>query len=73
MKYRYAKQWGVHCVTAQWFHDSVAAGYSMPEEDYDVDRERGEGREAGEGGTNGTSRKRYAVFICIVISSHLLF
>ena len=61
MKYRYAKQWGVHCVTVQWFHDSVAAGYSMPEEDYDVDQERGEGRAASEGGASGTSRKRYCV------------
>ena len=55
MKYRYAKQWGIHCVTAKWFHDSVEAGYSMTEGDYDIDREPGE---AGEG-DNGTSRKRY--------------
>ena len=53
-KYRYAKQWGIHCVSAQWFHDSVEAGYSMPEVDYDVDREQeGAGEEGG-----GASRKR---------------
>ena len=61
MKYRYAKQWGIHCVSAQWFHDSVEAGYSMPEADYDVDKEGqgGDGREEGGEGASGTSRKRY--------------
>ena len=60
MKYRYmyAKQWGIHCVSAQWFHDSVEAGYSMPEGDYAVDKEHGGAGEDGEG-ANGTSRKRY--------------
>ena len=60
MKYRYAKQWGIHCVSAQWFHDSVETGYSMPEADYDVDKEGqgGDGREEGEG-ASGASRKRY--------------
>ena len=57
MKYRYAKQWGIHCVSAQWFHDSVEAGYSMPEDDYDVDKEQGGDGEDGER-ANGTSRKR---------------
>jgi hypothetical protein len=63
MKYRYAKQWGIHCVSAQWFHDSVEAGYSMPEADYDVDKEGqgGDGREEGGGegaSASGTTRKR---------------
>ena len=40
-------------MSAQWFHDSVEAGYSMPEPDYDVDKEQG-----GES-ASGTSRKRY--------------
>lgn len=57
MKYRYARQWGIRCVSDQWFHDSVAAGYSMAEEEYDVDKEAGEGGEGGEG-ANETSRKR---------------
>ena len=65
MKYRYAKQWGIHCVSAQWFHDSVEAGYSMPEADYDVDKEGqgGDGREEGGEGASGTSRKRYVIII----------
>lgn len=63
-KYRYAKQWGIHCVSAQWFHDSVEAGYSMLEVDYDVDREQGgeagEKEDGDEGETaRGTGRKRY--------------
>ena len=58
-KYRYAKQWGIHCVSAQWFHDSVEAGYSMPEGDYDVDKEQGEAGEEGRENSRGTSRKRY--------------
>ena len=58
MKYRYAKQWGIHCVTAQWFHDSVEAGYCLAEEDYDVDREGGEVGGACET-ASGTTRKRY--------------
>ena len=58
MKYRYAKQWGIHCVSAQWFHDSVEAGYSMPEGDYDVDKEKGGAGVDGES-VSGTSRKRY--------------
>ena len=45
-------------MSAQWFHDSVEAGYSMPEPDYDVDREQGGAGEGGEN-ANGTSRKRY--------------
>ena len=57
MKYRYAKQWGIHCVTAQWFHDSVESGYSMAEGDYDVDKEQGKAREAEES-AGGTGRKR---------------
>ena len=59
-KYRYAKQWGIHCVSVQWFHDSVDGGYSMPEGDYDVDKEQqgGAGEKDGEG-SSGTSRKRY--------------
>ena len=68
MKYRYAKQWGIHCVSAQWFHDSVEAGYSMPEVDYDVDREQGgeagEKEDGNEGETaRGTGRKRYVQLI----------
>ena len=61
MKYRYAKQWGIHCVSAQWFHDSVETGYSMPEANYDVDKEGqgGDGREEGGEGASGASRKRY--------------
>ena len=57
MKYRYAKQWGIHCVSAQWFHDSVETGYSMPEKDYDVDRETSGAGEDGKS-TSGTNRKR---------------
>ena len=60
MKYRYAKQWGIHCVSAQWFDDSVETGYSMPEGDYDVDKEQGGDGEDGER-ASGTSRKRYVV------------
>ena len=54
-------------MTSQWFHDSVAAGYSVAEEDYDVDRERGEAGEAGvdgeagEDGASRISRKRYII------------
>ena len=64
MKYKYAKQWGIHCVVAKWFHDSVEAGYCLPEEGYDVDSEGGEGGEGGgpsESGedTNRANRKRY--------------
>ena len=55
MKYWYAKQWGIHCVSAQWFHDSVEAGYSMSEGDNDVDKEQGG---AGEDGDGITNRKR---------------
>ena len=58
-KYRYAKQWGIHCVSVQWFHDSVDGGYSMPEGEYDVDKEQGEAGVKGEESTSGTSRKRY--------------
>ena len=57
MKYRYAKQWGIHCVSAKWFHDSVEAGYSMPEGEYDVDKEQGVTGEDGEGASE-TNRKR---------------
>ena len=66
MKYKYAKQWGIHCVSAQWFHDSVEAGYSMPEVDYDVDKEQGgeAGEKEDDGETaRGTSRKRYVQLI----------
>ena len=60
MKYKYAKQWGIHCVVAKWFHDSVEAGYCLPEEGYNVDREGSEGGEDGED-ANRTNRKRYVV------------
>lgn len=52
-------------MSAQWFHDSVETGYSMPEADYDVDKEgqAGGGREGGGEGVSasGTSRKRYVM------------
>ena len=37
MKYHYARQWKMFCVTPQWFHDSVDSGYCLPEGDYDCE------------------------------------
>ncbi|XP_064393637.1 DNA topoisomerase 2-binding protein 1-A-like isoform X3 [Halichondria panicea] len=44
-KYRYARQWKMHCVTSQWFYDSVDCGYCMPEVEYDVDGSGGAEKE----------------------------
>ncbi len=47
-KFKFAQQWGMKCVTPQWFHDSVDAGYCMPEDTYTVDSGGGEkGRSLG--------------------------
>ena len=53
-------------MSAQWFHDSVETGYSMPEADYDMDKEGqgGGGREGGGEGASGTSRKRLCCIMC---------
>ena len=37
-KYNFARKWEMFCVSPQWFDDSVASGYCMPEGDYSVDR-----------------------------------
>lgn len=36
-KFKFAQQWGMKCVGPQWFHDSLDAGYCMPEDLYTVD------------------------------------
>lgn len=50
-KYRRACQWRVVCVSMQWVHDSVKAGYCLDEEDYNM-AERQEGAEPSKPTTN---------------------
>lgn len=52
-KYKYAKQWKMYCVTAQWFYDSVECGYCMPEEDYSVEGDDGKSVKKAGGGKGG--------------------
>ena len=33
-KYECARRWNVHCVTLQWFHDSIEKGFCQDESIY---------------------------------------
>ena len=45
-KYRRACQWQVVCVSMQWVHDSVDAGYCLDEDDYDMSGKQDGGKPA---------------------------
>ena len=33
-KYEYARRWNLHCVSSQWFYDSVESGFCLDESDF---------------------------------------
>lgn len=37
-KYEYAKKFNIKCIHLKWIYDSLEAGYSLPFNDYDVDK-----------------------------------
>lgn len=42
-KYNFARQWKMYCVKPEWFHESLASGYCLPEGDYSMDDQDGGG------------------------------
>ena len=63
-KYKFAQQWQIHCVSPQWFHDSVERGYCQSEEGYAVG-----GGGQGKRGDKGKG----AAFVCYTLQHLLCF